>query len=232
MRFKPLYSMTDGEVLALIESINNQTHQDSIFLVPIGERVYSARVWTPLSSTGSLSTYPSLMDLDFYFIESEREKIIGAVLDMGPSNLHWIVNQAHRGKGYMSTALREWILPHLFHDRKRKSQRITFDSAATEECTRASLQLAKAVGFKKVNGAYLLQRRNVKNSYLHITPAARSVDHERLQEISRKAMYAFDLLESISDEMQASFGRVGTLPTITKKRHSIKIQIFDAAYQK
>ena len=112
--------MTNEDIEKLIDSINNEAANDSIFLSVLSQTVDFAKVWTklPEENIGNESSYP------FYFIKSEEGNYVGAVSDMG-NDLHVYVKTEHRKKGYLSRAISEVILPHLFQVGREK-QRITF----------------------------------------------------------------------------------------------------------
>ena len=55
-----------------------------------------------------------------YLIKDVEGRYVGLVEDRGSSDLHWYTLPGYRRKGYLSTALREVILPHLFLNRSEK----------------------------------------------------------------------------------------------------------------
>jgi len=116
--------MTHEGIERLID-LMNQPHpnapRDRIFVAAMSETIDFAYVWThePRGDIALESAYP------FYFIKDGRGIYVAAVLDMG-SDLHAVAKVADRGRGYVSRALDEVILPKFWQE-GRKVQRVTFE---------------------------------------------------------------------------------------------------------
>lgn len=101
---------------------------------PLTETVSVIRCWLAMSRPDDADCLqPSYKA---YLIRPPQQAYVGIVLDHGPPDLHVFMNPAHRGQYYLSTALREVILPHLLQDRdvqqitiSRNSGRATFEAA-------------------------------------------------------------------------------------------------------
>jgi hypothetical protein len=84
-----------------------------------------------------------------FFINNETNKYVGAVLDMY-FDLQWYVVKEYRGKGHLTKALKEAILPFIFSDsrkHRRDRQEITIDGDFYKE----SRQVAESLGFKQID---------------------------------------------------------------------------------
>lgn len=57
------------------------------------------------------------------------------------------------------------------------------------------------------------------------------IDHQRTTELTAKANYAFNLIESIADELGLAYNWSGSLQGVAKQRHKILMQIVDAQFK-
>ena len=215
--------MTTQTILDLMSLINRKAHQDKIFLRPIGGNVYLARIWFDENEATRVADYPSLYGWSAYFIRNERGKMVAAVLDMGPGELHWVVDPTHRKQGHLSKALIDYIMPHLLHVKKRDDQMVSFESAETQEFKEASQGVAIKVGFVLVDGAYRVNPKSVKG-LPRVNPTANQL-------VDQKRITALDLLESVADELEATYGKSELLRSILKRRFELECQPHDVAYQ-
>jgi len=107
--------MTDQNLIAIIEKLNNREQKNLIFLRPLTHEVDYAKVWENTPSKTDAIFSPDL-PYSFYFIKNDLGNYVAAVLDMS-HDLHWIVIPEFRSNGFLSKSLRETILFHLFKDR-------------------------------------------------------------------------------------------------------------------
>lgn len=135
--------MTNQNLSDLIDRANGQAGEQVLFVRPLTDSVYWAKAWEQAPVLYK-HTAPDT-GYSLYLIRSRERQYVGIVLDMGPENLHWLVQPAFRKQGYLSTALRDVILPHLLQD--RATQRITLSRNYGEEEFEASNHVARAVGF-------------------------------------------------------------------------------------
>lgn len=143
--------MDSKELQAILDRLNGQDNDELMFVWPLQGNVDVAKGWTALKSADP--TMPTFFGpTRFYLIKSVEDSYIGIVEDRGASDLHWYMQRAHRGQGYLSNALRHVILPHLFQD-SRGTQCITVDYNSTGDDVHplASAQLAMSVGFKQTS---------------------------------------------------------------------------------
>jgi len=116
--------MTHESIEQLIDLMNQPHHnlqRDRIFVASVSDTVDFAYVWNeePRGNIANEGPYP------FYFIKGPRDTYVAAVLDMD-SDLHAVAKAVERGRGYVSRALEEVILPKFWQE-GRKVQRVTFE---------------------------------------------------------------------------------------------------------
>ncbi|WKL16838.1 hypothetical protein QYQ99_04715 [Comamonas testosteroni] len=152
--------MLFDEIENLIDYMNSQNKCDFIFKTDLTSSVVYAKVWFEVDDE-----YADIRKSDdFYFIKNEHGLIIGAVHDMPKINdLELFVKKNFRGKGYLSKAMNEAILPFLKLN-GRKIQRITFEDPQVGEYCK------KHFGFKdkeeNVLELNLLEiKKEIKNKY-------------------------------------------------------------------
>jgi hypothetical protein len=119
-------TMTEKEIRKYIDRLNKGKASESIFTRQISKNVDVAKVWTEHSKMTDDIIAPFKSER-FFFIKNDSGKYIGAVLDMDLcQDLHWYIVPKSRKQGYLTTALKESILPYLFYD-DRERQRITIE---------------------------------------------------------------------------------------------------------
>ena len=65
-------------------------------------------------------------------IKNKENQYVGIVLVMC-NDLHWHLKKEHRGKGYLSVALNEIILPHLLTEREEQYITISRNNIGDEK---------------------------------------------------------------------------------------------------
>ena len=118
--------MTNDDLKKIIDSVNDGSASDRIFMRPLLNNVKIARVWTkyPDGKACNEGSYP------FYFVFSDLGKCIAAISDLGDSDLHVYTLNAYRRQGLMCRALKDVVLPHL-HSIGRATQRTQFNKPAS-----------------------------------------------------------------------------------------------------
>ncbi|WP_341902857.1 hypothetical protein [Fluviicola taffensis] len=194
--------MTEREIRKYIDRLNNGKASESIFTRQISENVDVAKVWKkqPKMTDDIIGNFSSYR---FFFIKNEFSKYVGAVLDM-EDDLHWYVNPKSRKKGYLTTALKESILPYLFYD-ERKSQRITIEkNAIGEKNYLNSKGVALKLGFKAINEMeteFELKQIDFNWDNENLEEINPVTSPERFEELRKRAFYAYKILYKISDEL-------------------------------
>jgi RimJ/RimL family protein N-acetyltransferase len=216
---------------SLIESLNKNQYQEDIFLKSLSDDVDFAFVWVDENLNKlKKSFHPYKM----YFIKNKKKQYVGAVLDMGGDNdLHWFVVTKYRKRGYLTNALINTILPHLFLD--RKEQKISIDkSQLSEQDALNSIKVAEKVGFtileaddendiyeshEKSKFEYLLLKNKVKKFVKILN--SHTLQKERLKLLLARIDILATSINVIRYEFDASLGKSCNLKNISK---SLKYQ--------
>ena len=147
--------MTSDSLQSLIEKLNkNDTSSSLIYCRPISSNVDFAKIWLDKPKlTDSVTSYDG-PDI-FYLIKNNENIFVAIVFDM-KRDLHWFVHPDFRGKGHLTKAMKNTILPHLFLT--RDEQRITIKGLEIGLANfEASEKVALNLGFvKSTDGEYFI----------------------------------------------------------------------------
>jgi hypothetical protein len=194
--------MTEREIRKYIDRLNNGKAGESIFTRQISKTVDVAKVWAeqPKMTDNIIENFDSYR---FFFIKNELKEYVGAVLDMY-QDLHWYIIPKSRKYGYLTTALKESILPYLFYD-ERECQRITIEkSAIGEKNYLNSKSVALKLGFKAINKAeteFELKQIDFNWDNENFEEINSGINSKRFEELRKRAFYAYKTLYKISDEL-------------------------------
>lgn len=194
------------EIRKYIDQLNNNSAKESIFTRQISKNVEVAKVWAeqPRMTDNIVGNFGSYR---FFFIKNEFDEYIGAVLDMY-HDLHWYIVPKSRKKGYLTTALKESILPFLFYE-ERESQRITIeDGAIGDKNYFNSKSVAIKLGFKPINEdetEFELNKNDFNWENENLEEVNSQIDTERFEKLKKRAFFAFKILYRISDELLMAF---------------------------
>lgn len=194
--------MTEREIRKYIDRLNNGKAKESIFTRQISKTVEVAKVWTdqPQMTDKIIGNFGSYR---FFFIKNDLNIYVGAVLDMY-HDLHWYIVPQSRKRGYLTTALKESILPYLFYD-ERESQRVTIDKYAIGEKNYLnSKNVALKLGFKSVNESeteFELNQSDFNWDNENLAEINSDIDPERYEQLRKRAFFAYKTLYKISDEL-------------------------------
>jgi len=190
--------MTHETIQTIIDWINERSHKGDVFYRKLTDTVARGKAWPHgFNPECEVSGY------DFFFLFAHG-RCIGAVLDMGPSNLHGYMTPALRQQGIMSRALLETVLP-LLADEGRERQEVTFEDPRT-------LRFLERAGFTidgqpGVNGD---GRASIDlGARAGLSPRAveaQPLSPDRLEAVKRKIRLADQLLRSAADELEVAFG--------------------------
>ena len=198
--------MKNNTLKSLIDKLNKKPMRENIFLRPIGSNVKYAKVWLGKVRPSDSIVTPG--PYEFYFIANEHGFYIGLVLDMY-SDLHWFVSPVFRKKGYLTKALTEAILPHLFQKDNRGIQRITIDKGFLGlKSFLASEKVALKIGFKKNEGnegEYLLSSEAFSNHDV-INGENTNLSEERIKVLTKRVSYIARSLLLIQNEVEMAMG--------------------------
>lgn len=136
--------MTHETLRSVLARANGGDGPEVLLPFPLTATVVWATLWLEAPSP---DTTARRMEGDKVYLIHNGQQYVAIVLDLGSLDLHWFVLPEHRGQQYLSTALRDVILPHLLQD-GRTSQRITISRNFGQRPFEASEKLALAVGFE------------------------------------------------------------------------------------
>ena len=199
--------MTNRYLINLIKRLNNSNINELIHLRPLSKNVDFAKVWTEKPKPTDEICYPDCV-YNFYFIKNEEGVYVATVLDMN-RDLHWLVIKKYRGNGYLTNALRETILPHLFQN--RGEQRVTINEYHTGLRNYISSEkVALNVGFiksdnKVAKNEYLLTKENFKTAS-YIDGANTEISEERLNILKKRINHLSRSLWVIQTEIEMKLG--------------------------
>lgn len=196
--------MKKEKLKSFIDRLNKNKTDGLIHLRPLSATVDFAKVWTEKPTPIDNIFHPD-GPYKFYFIKNLDGLFVATVLDMDCDDLHWFVDNKHRGNGHLINAMKEIILFHLFQD--REEQKITIDkNEIGEKNFIASQKVALIFGFKKVdNSEYILSNSiylTEKFNYGQNT----QLTEERKNELKRQVNYLKRSLWIIQSEIEMKLG--------------------------
>lgn len=144
--------MTEKSIIAIINKLNRYPHYKNCIKHALSKNVEFAHVWIN-------SVFYTNNPQTFFLIKNEIE-YVGAVLDM-KTDLHWVILPKYRKKGYLTTALKDAIIPYLFSIVEREELKISINELTIgKEQYENSLKTALKVGFKKVDNSTFILKEN------------------------------------------------------------------------
>jgi len=145
---------------------------------------------------------------NFYFIKNS-EGIYVAIIQDRNNDLHWFVLKNYRKQGYLTKALKETVLFHLFQD--REEQRITIvENAIGKQNFIASERVALKLGFIKGEentDEYFLKKEMYENENF-IEGINTPISDERMKVLTKKINYLALSLWQIQNEIEMSYGEI------------------------
>lgn len=192
--------MTIQELNSFINKLNNKKTKESIYISQLGPNVDFGKVWVK-SVNSTISEWDAPYNV--YFIKNEEGFYIGCVLDM-VNDLHWYIKVKYRKKGYLTKAMKDFILPHLSND--RDVQTISIDKEIGEKNFEDSKSVACSLGFKESkNGKYILDLAVFsREGIVFTTPSG--VLKDRKDEIVHHINFLALSLKKIQSEIQMGLG--------------------------
>ena len=196
--------MTSDSLQSLIEKLNkNDTSSSLIYCRPISSNVDFAKIWLDKPKlTDSVTSYDG-PDI-FYLIKNNENIFVAIVFDM-KRDLHWFVRPDFRGKGHLTEAMKNTILPHLFLT--RDEQRITIKELEIGLANfEASEKVAFNLGFvKSTDGEYFISSDMfVTENYIIGENVSLSLD--RIDELKKYINFLSRSLWTIQTEIEMKFG--------------------------
>lgn len=150
--------MKSNQIEKLISNLNKINADVSCLRKQISYGIEIAKVWNLEEDNNSTPH-------TFYLIKN-KEEYVAAILVMS-QDLHWFVHPKHSGKGYLSKALKEVILPYIFDVLEQEEQKITINKFEIGiDNYRSSEKVALSVGFKKIDDInFVIKASDVKESF-------------------------------------------------------------------
>jgi hypothetical protein len=216
--------MTNEHIESLINKLNNSDTDGLIHLRPLSVSVDFAKVWgvkpKPINEICS-SDGPD----KYYFIKNSCGEYVAAVYDM-IADLHWFVCPAFRKKGYLTKALKEVILFHLFQN--RKSQRITIDFKELREFeANSSLRVAESLGFiKSSESEYSLSESSYRSDEF-ICGENTPLSNSRAEELKRQLNYIGNSLWMVHSEVEMKLGVYDYAEELKELVDKVKHQVWE-----
>lgn len=196
--------MTNKALQSLLERLNrNDTSSSLIYLRSLSSTVFFAKIWIKkpkLNDSVTNADGPS----NFYLVKNNENIFVAIVFDM-QRDLHWFVLPDYRGMGYLTTALRNSIIPHLFLS--RDEQRITIrENEIGKENFIASKKVAISLGFTAFeDGEYLLS--SSPNTIIHYNEGVDTqFTLQRISELKKQINYLGRSLWAIQTEVEMNLG--------------------------
>ncbi|HNQ67958.1 MAG TPA: GNAT family protein [Bacteroidales bacterium] len=224
--------MGDKEIRKCIDKLNNGKAEESIFVRQISKTVVVAKVWTeqPKMSDNIIGNFGSYR---FFFIKNDLDKYVGAVLDMY-HDLHWYIIPEKRKQGYLTTALKESILPYLFYD-EREIQRVTIDkNAIGEKNYNNSKNVALKLGFTAINETeteFELKQSDFNFDNENLNEINSDINNERIETLRKRIFYAYKTLYKISDELFMTVGGDKELKKVADEVRKFTWKIEDLVWE-
>lgn len=151
--------MTSHQLQSFLNQLNSGKESPNIFKHQISKDIYYGQVW---EDDNPKQTY----GFDIFFIKDSNSCYIGAVM-RHYNDLHWYITKEHRGKGYLTKALKNTILPYIFDELCKEEQCITIDrNIIGDENYKKSSAVAFNCGFERIDDKnYKLVASAVTKSY-------------------------------------------------------------------
>lgn len=200
--------MRENELKRLVNELNRGTGKSLLFRRQIGKYVEVAKYWDKKPSLKRARLMQSKAR-NMYFIKNEQEQFVGVVYDM-EGDLHWYLLPKFRGKGHLTKALKQTIIPYIFDVKMREEIQISIDIYAIGESNYvASRKVAETIGFRGLNNSdrhFILKsdvfdfsecdEDNEKNNPLNATEE---------EELKAKLRFLGEQVRLIADELKMRF---------------------------
>ncbi|WP_454047505.1 hypothetical protein [Chryseobacterium sp. Marseille-Q8038] len=195
--------MTNISLQSLIENLNKNDESESlIYRKSLSTTVDLAKVWGNRPKPTDSITSSDGPDT-FYFIKNNENSYVAAVYDM-KKDLHWFVLPEYRGKGHLTNAMKDTILPHLFLS--RQEQRITIDAGQIDFNFNASEKVALNLGFSPKNDTEYFLSKEGYSTYNTDFQKTIGFSEDRIQELRKQINYLSRSLWAIQTEVEMKLG--------------------------
>jgi len=198
--------MSDDSIKDLLRKLNSGKGKNIVYRNSIGGNVEIAKVWI-WKNGGYICK-----NQDFFLIKNNAGKYVAAIC--GQDDFHWYALYEERGNGYLSNALRNYVIPFLWGINRHPIEEpfeVSISHGIGPRNFNSSLALAKSVGFKVVT-----ENDYKKNLSLHyddfvnkdldtpkLTP---NLNPEAKNQLIKKGQLVEDLVLQIKGELEIMFG--------------------------
>jgi hypothetical protein len=191
--------MTEKSIIAIINILNRNPNYKNCIKHSISKNVDFAHIWIENSR---LKHSPK----SFFLIKKDT-KYVGAVLDMN-SDLHWVMLPEYRKNGYLTTALKEAIIPYLFTVAEREELNISINELEIgKKNYDNSLSTALKVGFKKIDDKnFILEQNDFDFSNENLDIKYKGLEDDEIEDISKELKAIAKKVSVINSKIELSLG--------------------------
>lgn len=220
--------MRNEDIEKLINHLNhfNQDGEFKIYKFKISDTVEVAKIWQ--------IDFPS--PLQFFLIKN-HSFYVGAV-NILSNDLHWYILKEHRKNGYLTNALKEYILPYLFEIRNVEVQKITIANLYSNNDYLSSLSVAEKIGFHSIgSNSFELSKKDLQYTFSKNNFSFDGIDEIECKKLTDELVAISIRLEQINTEVEYAFGLhfndyqkpdLKELATVVKSRQwAIEDMLFD-----
>lgn len=217
--------MSEQQFRAILEKLNRGRKGVLFFSRPLTDHVDLANGWiTTKHPNDKTATFHG--PNRYYLIrESRGDKYVGLVADANQFELHWYVLPAYRNKGYMYSALKNVILPHLFQD-NRPLQEISIDSKGlSAKNYTASTLLAKKLGFlnsKQADKDCYVLLPDAYQSHEYFDGELAELDGLQAEELRSQMKHHFTQLQIIQSELEMKLGTTDEVMLVKEEIQNLR----------
>ncbi|UFH34432.1 GNAT family N-acetyltransferase [Flavobacterium acetivorans] len=192
--------MSEESIISIINILNRNPNYKNCIKHLISKNVDFAHIWIE-NSRLKHSPKP-------FFLIKKDTKYVGAVLDM-KIDLHWVILPEHRKNGYLTTALKEAIIPYLFSVVEREELKISINGLEIgNENYDNSLSTALKVGFKKVDDTtYILEERDFDFSNEELDIKYKGLADDEIEGICKELNAIAKKVSIINSKIELSMGQ-------------------------
>ncbi len=214
--------MTNKMLNAILVSLNKKNFYDSLIILPLIENIFYGLLWD--YDIEKLKTRSNLSPKILYLIK-EQGKWVSVVYEM-ENDIHWYTLPRFRGRGILTTALRTYIIPHIFQQNKSKELSISINPNIPDY--EISKKIAMNIGFKykgDVDGDEVYSKTRLRN--LQKIKISENVGLGELLSFTKVVLNYTCLLKSLSNltSFGVEFERINF--NIQKKLNGLFLKIED-----
>jgi hypothetical protein len=192
--------MTAKSITTIINGLNKNPNYRNCIKYSISNTVDLAHIWIE----NSICKHSPKT---FFLIKNDHE-YVGAVLDM-KIDFHWVVLPKHRKKGYLTTALKEAIIPYLFIYLDNEELIVIINEFEIgKKNFENSSGTAFKVGFEKVDNKRFVLVKNdfdFSNEKLHIK--YNGLEDDEIEDISTELKAIARKVSVINSKIELSLGQ-------------------------